>query len=189
MISVLKRIPVANRDLMAMQFGGSSWKLRLIEVADRLNLGRCDGPSFPSDITCQYLQVLAELDHPSEWLGDHRFEASKFVDQLRVYLMFDADPNAQLSNGRALLDVLTVENRYWLWKNVNENIPDLVLLAIKQGALASPDAAKAMILPIYHAIDPDHIDYETDLLNARIDHSILDHKVPAVQSERRVVRL
>ncbi|WP_139052538.1 hypothetical protein [Xanthomonas cannabis] len=189
MISVLQKIPVANRDLLAMQFGLSDWRRKLIEIANSLNLGRCDGPAFPCDLTCQYLQVLAELDHPSEWIGDHHFEASKFVDQLQVLLIFEADPNAKLSNGRALLDVLTVENRYRLWKDVNENIPALVLLAIEQGALASPEAAKAMILPIYHAINPDHIDYETDLLNSRIDHSILDHTTHQFSAQAQARRL
>lgn len=190
MISVIQKIPEANREILAMHFClMSSWNRNLVYIADHLSLGRCDSPAFPADITCQYLQALAELDHPSEWIGDYHYEASKCVDQLKVLLMLEADPNAKLSNGRSLLDVLTVEDRYRRWKNVSENIPYLVLLAIKQGALASPEAAKAMILPIYHTIDPEHIDYEADLLNARIDHSILDQEVSNVQIAKKVVRL
>mgnify|MGYP001760695808 CR=1 FL=1 len=189
MIHLIQNIPEANRDLIAMTFRFNPWQFKLVEVANCVNLGKCNLPQTLDDTTCDYLQALSNLDHPSEWIGNHHYEASKYVDQLHTLLLFGADPNAKLSNGRALIDVLTAENRYQLWKQVSENIPNLAILAFKEGALASSDAAKAMILPVYTDLNPSLIDDDSEQLIAMIDRGFLADETPIVAPEAQARRL
>lgn len=189
MINAIERLPIMERELARMNARSNPWQKKLIEVANSVRLGRSDEAGARDDITCIFLHNLSMLDHPSEWMGDHRYEASSYVDQLHSLLMFGADPNAQLSNGRNVLDVLTVEGRYWRGKDANENIPDLVLAAFSLGAVASADAAKAMILPVYPNADPQNIDQETRQVLSVIEHSYLNNEVPRVELAAKVVRL
>lgn len=189
MINAIERLSIMERELARMNARANPWQQKLIEVANSVCLGRSDGPHAVDDITCVFLHYLSMLDHPSEWIGDHRYEASSYVDHLHGLLMFGADQNAQLSNGRNVLDVLTVEGRYWRWKDVSENIPSLVLAAFSLGAVASADAAKAMILPVYPNADPQNIDQETRRVLSVIENSYLDNEVPLVELAAKVVRL
>lgn len=189
MINAIERLPIMQRDLVKMTACSNHWQQQLMEVANSVRLGSCGNSGMPDDITCIFLHNLSMLDHPSEWMGDHRYEASSYVDLLHSLLMFGADPNAQLSNGRNLLDVLTAEGRYWLWKDVNENVPILVLGAFSLGAVASADAAKAMILPVYPHIHADHIDRESALVCSRIDLLHLDRCTPSPSGQASAKRL
>ncbi|HHA2903913.1 TPA: hypothetical protein ACOD92_000154 [Stenotrophomonas maltophilia] len=189
MINAIERLPIMQRDLVKMTACSNHWQQQLMEVANSVRLGSCSNSRMPDDITCIFLHNLSMLDHPSEWMGDHRYEASSYVDQLHSLLMFGADPNAQLSNGRNLLDVLTVQGRYWRWTDVNENIPSLVLAAFSLGAVASADVAKAMILPVYPNADPQNIDQETRQVLSVIENSYLNNEVPRVERAAKVVRL
>ncbi|MGV7183772.1 hypothetical protein [Xanthomonas axonopodis] len=209
MIKAIEYMPVANRDLVRLNAANNPWKLQLIEVANSvsvggcilpqgglvadgknvLGVGRCILPQTLDATTYDFLHVLSMLDHPSEWIGDHHYEASTYVDQLHTLLLFGADPSARLSNGRDLLDVLTAENRYQLWKAVSENIPKLAILAFECGALASREAAMAMILPVYPTVDPQHIDQETSRIVSMVEHMYLNHVVPQVELAAKAVRL
>lgn len=189
MINAIERLPIIERDLVRMIACSNPWQQKLFEVANTVCLGSADSSRAHDDITCIFLHNLSMLDHPNEWMGDHRYEASSYVDQLHSLLMFGADPNAQLSNGRSLLDVLTAEARYWRWKDVSENIPSLVLAAFSLGAVASADAAKAMILPVYPHIHADHIDMESALVCSRIDLLHLDRCTPSPSGQASAKRL
>lgn len=189
MINAIECLPIMQRDLVKMTACSNHWQQQLMEVANSVRLGSCGNSGMPDDITCIFLHNLSMLDHPSEWMGDHRYEASSYVDQLHSLSMFGADPNAQLSNGRNLLDVLTVENRYWRWKDVNESIPSLVLAAFSLGAVASADAAKAMILPVYPHIHADHIDMESALVCSCIDLLHLDRCTSSPSGQASAKRL
>jgi hypothetical protein len=189
MINAIERLSIMERELARMNARGKPWQQNLIEVANAVRLGRSDEAGARDDITCIFLHNLSMLDHPSEWMGDHRYEASSYVDQLHSLLMFGADPNARLSNGRNVLDVLTAEGRYWRWKDANENIPDLVLAASSFGALVSADAAKAMILPVYQNIHADHIDMESALVCSRIDLLHLDRSTSSPSGQASAKRL
>ncbi|UQA24430.1 hypothetical protein [Stenotrophomonas sp. NY11291] len=189
MINAIERVPIMQRDLVRMIACSNPWQQKLFEVANTVCLGRSDGPHAVDDITCVFLHNLSMLDHPSEWMGDHRYDSSRYVDVL-TKLIGRADLNARLSNGRNLMDVLTAGNRYQLWKSVSEDIPDLAIKAFNHGANASPEAAKAMILPIYWMVSPEHIDYESDHLNSIIDRSALEAEVPKYQvAVKKPVRL
>lgn len=189
MINAIERLPIMQRDLVRIIACSNPWQQKLFEVANTVCLGRSDGPHAVDDITCVFLHNLSMLDHPSEWMGDHRYEASSYVDLLHSLLMFGADTNAQLSNGRNLLDVLTAEGRYWRWKDVNENIPSLVLGAFSLGAVASADAAKAMILPVYPHIHANHVDMESALVCSRIDLLHLDRCTSSPSGQASAKRL
>lgn len=189
MINAIERLPIMERDLARMNARARPWQQKLVEVANVVRLGSADSSRAYDDITCIFLHNLSMLDHPSEWMGDHRYEASSYVDLLHSLLMFGADPNAQLSNGRNLLDVLTAEGRYWRWKDVNENIPSLVLGAFSLGAVASADAAKAMILPVYPHIHANHIDMESALVCSRIDLLHLDRCTSSPSGQASAKRL
>lgn len=189
MINAIERLPIMERELARMNARANPWQQKLIEVAKAVRLGRSDGRHAVDDITCVFLHNLSMLDHPSEWMGDHRYEASCYVDLLHSLLMFGADPNAQLSNGRTLFDVLTAEGRYWRWKDVNENIPGIVLAAFSLGAVASADVAKAMILPVYQNIRADHIDMESALVCSRIDLLHLDRSTSSPAGQASAKRL
>ena len=189
MINAIERLPIMQRDLVRMNARANPWQQKLFEVANTVCLGRSDGPHAVDDITCIFLHNLSMLDHPSEWMGDHRYEASSYVDLLHSLLMFGADPNAQLSNGRNLLDVLTAEGRYWRWKDVSENIPSLVLAAFSLGAIASADAAKAMILPVYQNIHAGQIDHESNHIVSLIDRVLLNQTSAYVPLTKIGVRL
>lgn len=189
MINAIERLPIMERELARMNARARPWQQKLVEVANAVRLGSADSSRAYDDITCIFLHNLSMLDHPSEWMGDHRYEASSYVDLLHSLLMFGADPNAQLSNGRNLLDVLTVENRYWRWKDVNESIPSLVLAAFSLGAVASADAAKAMILPVYPHIHADHIDMESALVCSCIDLLHLDRCTSSPSGQASAKRL
>lgn len=189
MITILSRIPVLSRELIAMQARGNPWQVLLVNVANSVNLHKVGAPVNEDISTFTFKHYLSMLDHPSEWSGDHRYDSSRYVDELSR-LIGRADLNARLSNGRNLMDVLTAENRYQLWKSVSEDIPDLAIKAFNHGANASPEAAKAMILPIYWMVSPEHIDYESDHLNSIIDRSALEAEVPKSQvAVKKPVRL
>jgi len=177
MINAIERLPIMERELARMNACSNPWQKKLIEVANTVCLGSADSSRAYDDITSIFLHNLSMLDHPSEWMGDHRYDSSRYVDELSR-LIGRADLNARLSNGRNLMDVLTAENRYQLWKSVSEDIPDLAIKAFNHGANASPEAAKAMIFPIYWMVNPEHIDYESDHLNSIIDRSALAAEVP-----------
>ncbi len=189
MINAIERLPIMQRELIRMNACSDPWQQKLFEVAEAVVLGRTDSSQDFDDITCIFLHNLSMLDHPREWMGDHRYEASSYVDQLHSLLMFGADPSAQLSNGRNLLDVLTAEGRYWRWKDANENIPELVLAALSLGAVASADAAKAMILPVYQNIHADQIDQESNHMVSLIDRVLLDQASAYVALTKLGVRL
>ncbi len=189
MINAVERLPIMERELARMNARANPWQQKLIEVAKAVRLGSADSSPAYDDITCVFLHNLSMFDHPSEWMGDHRYDSSRYVDEL-TKLIGRADLNARLSNGRNLMDVLTAENRYQLWKSVSEDIPDLAMKAFNHGANASPEAAKAMILPIYWMVKPAHIDYESDHLNSIIDRSALEAEVPKNQvAVKKPVRL
>jgi hypothetical protein len=193
MIHLLKLIPEANRDLVAMTCRFNPWQSKLVEVANCVTLGKNNKPVSYDLPTFAFQQWLSILDHPSEWVGDHRYEASRAVDELINLLHHNrkikADPNAMLSNGRTVMDVLTAENRYQLWKQVSENIPNLAILAFEKGALASSDAAKAMILPVYTDLNPSLIDDDSEQLIAMIDQQFLDAETNAVATQAQARRL
>jgi len=189
MINAIERLPIMQRDLVKMTACSNHWQQQLMEVANSVRLGSCSNSGMPDDITCIFLHNLSMLDHPSEWIGDHRYEASSYVDHLHGLLMFGADPNAHLSNGRNLLDVLTAEGRYWRWKDASENITDLVLAAFSLGAVASADAAKAMILPVYQNIHAGQIDHESNHIVSLIERVLLDQTSAYVALTKIGVRL